>query len=124
MNQPPPQQSGSNILVSDNDKKLDNQMLLVKQIRAILGTEMTKLEMMKKQLQLENINNIEIMEQQKLRKQQQDTENINLADMMMDKQQHQTGNINKTERMNLEMMKREQYEAGNINRMMMMEKQK
>ena len=66
MNQPPPQQSGSNILVSDNNKKLDNQMLLVKQIRAILGTEMRKLKIINKLLQLQNINNILIMEQENI----------------------------------------------------------
>ena len=59
-------QVGSQITESDNDKKVDKQMLLVKRIRALLGREMTKLEIMKKQLQLENINNIEILEQEKI----------------------------------------------------------
>ena len=51
MTQPPPPQVGNQIAESDNDKRVDNQMLLVKRIRAILGTEMGKLKIMKKLLQ-------------------------------------------------------------------------
>ena len=50
MTQPNPPQVGSQISESDNDKKVDKQMLLVKRIRALLGREMTELEIMKKQL--------------------------------------------------------------------------
>ena len=66
--QPTPPQVGSQITESDKDKKVNKQMLLVKRIRALLGREITKLDIMKKQLQFENINNIEILEQEKIRR--------------------------------------------------------
>ena len=72
MTQPPPPQVGSQITESENDKRVDKQMLLVKQIRTLLGKEMTKLQIMKKQLQLENFNNKEILDQEKIRKQKEE----------------------------------------------------
>ena len=102
MTQPPPPQVGSRITKSEKDKRVDKQMLLVKQIRTLLGKEMTKLQIMKKQLQLENFNNKEILDQEKIRKQKEEKGNISLAQMMTMKQQHQTEKVNGTESINQE----------------------
>ena len=116
MTQPPPPQVGSQITESDNDKRMDKQMLLVKRIRTLLGREMTKLQIMKKQLQLENINNIEILDQEKIREKRKE-KGIVSSEMMMMKQQHQTEKVNGTESINLEIMKKLQFEKITINRM-------
>lgn len=110
------QQVSSKISPSDSEKELDIQILLVKQIRAKLGTEMTKLEMMEKQLQLRNIN--EIKYQEMMKKKQIETGDINRTEMEIMKQQHQRGITIRTEMM----MKKQQPETGNINHpdMMMM----
>jgi hypothetical protein len=110
------QQVSSKTSPSDNEKELDIQILLVKQIRAKLGTEMTKLEMMEKQLQLRNIN--EIKYQEMMKKQQIKAENIKRTKMEIMKQQHQREITIRTEMM----MKKQQPETGIINRpdMMMM----
>ena len=64
----PPPQAGSEETESDNHKRVAKQMLFVKRIRALLGRELTKLDMMTKPLQLGSINNIEILEQENIRR--------------------------------------------------------
>ena len=108
------QQVRLKISPSDSEKELDIQVLLVKQIRAKLGTKMTKLEMMEKQLQLRNIN--EIKYQEMIKKQQKETGNINRTEMEIMKQQNQRGITIRREMM----LKKQQSETGNINCMDMM----
>jgi hypothetical protein len=64
MTQPHLQQPVSQISPRDEQlhKDLDDQIQLVKQIQTILGTEMMKLEIMRKHVKAENIDRKEIIE--------------------------------------------------------------